>query len=242
MPMPLWFPPASLRALCDSGPWARGMDLFRGGKVRQLNVVPLDDHWLLEGEVQGSQPLPYEVSIEMGLMPNGEVDFWHGRCTCPVGRQCKHGVALMVHAAHQGAPVSTMKAQVAMPGRSVAGNTVRQEVQGRIAEIHRLEAETQLVNWLLALERAGVPAIGQAGKGREEGPGKTLSLLSGGGGPGGRPWGRRGRGGKSARSSPCPCCPWWAPHARRPACSSKPWCRTPRGPGAGPSPGSPEPR
>ncbi len=176
--MPLWFPPASLRALCDSGPWARGMDLFRGGKVRQLNVVPLDDHWLLEGEVQGSQPLPYEVSIEMGLMPNGEVDFWHGRCTCPVGRQCKHGVALMVHAAHQGAPVSTMKAQVAMPGRSVAGNTVRQEVQGRIAEIHRLEAEAQLVNWLLALERAGVPAIGQAGKGRDERPEQCLYLLS----------------------------------------------------------------
>ena len=47
MPLPLWFPPASMHALCDSGAWMRGMALFRAGQVRRLEVVPLDDHWML---------------------------------------------------------------------------------------------------------------------------------------------------------------------------------------------------
>ncbi|OGB22090.1 MAG: helicase SNF2 [Burkholderiales bacterium RIFCSPHIGHO2_12_FULL_65_48] len=167
-----------MHALCDSGAWMRGMALFRAGQVRRLEVVPLDDHWMLEGEVQGTQPMPYDVSVEMGLMPNGEVDFWQGHCTCPVGRQCKHGVALMAQAAHQGAPGQALRAQASRPGRAAARPAVRQEVQGRIAEVHRLEAEAQLVNWLLALERAGDSAVVQAGSDQDERPEQYLYLLS----------------------------------------------------------------
>ncbi len=178
MSFPLWFPPVSLHALCDAGAWTRGMALFRVGQVRRLEVVPLGDHWLLEGEVQGTQPAPYDVSVEMGLMPNGEVDFWQGHCTCPVGRQCKHGVALMVQAAHQGSPVQALRAQASRAGRAGSRPAVRQEMQGRMAEVHRLEAEAQLVNWLLALERAGDSALVQTGGSRDERPEQYLYLLS----------------------------------------------------------------
>ncbi|MDY0105749.1 MAG: DEAD/DEAH box helicase [Giesbergeria sp.] len=173
MSQPLWFPPASLQALCDSGAWTRGVALCRAGLVQRLGVVALGGHWLLEGEVQGTQPAPYDVTVEMGLMPDGEVDFWHGHCTCPVGRQCKHGVALMVQAAHQGTP-----AQASRPGRAGPRPAVHEAGPGRMAEAHRLEAEAQLVNWLLALDRAGEPAGALGGAGQSDRPEQYLYLLS----------------------------------------------------------------
>jgi len=176
MTSPLWFQPASLQALCDAGAWARGMALFRAGHVRRLQIEPQGGHWRLEGEVLGSQRTPYAVTVELGLMPDGEVDFWHGHCTCPVGRQCKHGVALVAQAAHRGAPSQALRPGVAAPG--APRSAVRQAAQGRIAEVQRLEAEAQLVNWLQALERAGEPASAQAGGGRDERPEQYLYLLS----------------------------------------------------------------
>ncbi len=76
--------------------------LYRAKKVLALDIEPVRLHWQLLGEVQGTQRLPYEVSVEMALMPDGEVDFWESDCSCPVGSQCKHGVALMLEAADQG--------------------------------------------------------------------------------------------------------------------------------------------
>ena len=98
----LWFDPHSLEQLAGPGAWSRGLLLYRGQQVRGLDIKPLDDHWLLEGSVQGSQRAPYDLSIEMALRPDGQVDYWESDCTCPVGAQCKHGVALMLKATYQG--------------------------------------------------------------------------------------------------------------------------------------------
>ena len=92
----LWFDPRSLEQLCDAGAWAGGLTLYRSQKVLGLEIEALADAWLLLGEVQGSLRLPYEVSIEMALLPDGQVDVWDSDCSCPVGQQCKHGVALML--------------------------------------------------------------------------------------------------------------------------------------------------
>ena len=98
----LWFKPQSLQPMVNDATWERGLMLYRAKRVMALDIEPVRLHWQLLGEVQGTQRLPYEVSVEMALMPDGEVDFWDCDCTCPVGRQCKHGVALMLEAADQG--------------------------------------------------------------------------------------------------------------------------------------------
>ena len=172
MPQPLWFQPASLRALCDAGAWARGMALFQAGHVQHLDIGPLDDHWLLEGVVAGSARTPYEVSIEMALMPDGELDYWHARCTCPVGRQCKHGVALMAQAARQGPRAEDLRRQPAQPPHAA----VRQEAQDRVAEVRHLEAQARLVNWLQTLDHAA--CVAPAPTGKDERPEQYLYLLS----------------------------------------------------------------
>ncbi|MFZ2295968.1 MAG: hypothetical protein WAW46_13145, partial [Polaromonas sp.] len=97
----LWFDPQSLERLSGAGAWTRGLLLYRSQNVLDLDIEPLKDHWLLEGQVQGSQRAPYEVSVEMTLLPDGQVADWRSDCSCPVAAQCKHGVALTLKAAYQ---------------------------------------------------------------------------------------------------------------------------------------------
>ena len=154
----LWFDASSLEPLSGAGAWARGLPLYRGQKVLQLDIEPLEDHWLLLGEVQGSQRTPYEVSIEMALLPDGQVDFWNSDCTCPVGHQCKHGVALMLKAAYQGLHLlghvaATFSAR--SPPSPEEIETARLAVQARADEEARRQAEAQLLGWLQELDRAG---------------------------------------------------------------------------------------
>ena len=97
-----WFHINSLQAQCDKGAWSRGMDLFRrAGVVRTDIEAEGNGCWHIEGEVQGSMPEPYEVSVELVIAPNGQLTLWSGDCSCPVGEDCKHAVALTLQAAHQ---------------------------------------------------------------------------------------------------------------------------------------------
>jgi superfamily II DNA or RNA helicase len=156
-----WFNPASLQPLADAGAWTRGLLLYRNQQVLSLDIEPLQDHWLLLGEVQGSLRTPYEVAIEMALMPDGQLDYWDSKCDCPVGRQCKHGIALMIKAAYQGLQLMGDNADL-YPDRSQRSppspeqvEAYRQEALARAQENARLEAESHLLRWLQALERAG---------------------------------------------------------------------------------------
>ena len=69
--------------------------------ARQREVVRYtydEDENTLEGLVNGSTPIPYEVDIR--FFPDSDVDsnLFNARCTCPVTVDCKHAVALMLTA------------------------------------------------------------------------------------------------------------------------------------------------
>ena len=69
--------------------------------ARQREVVRYtydEDENTLEGLVNGSTPIPYEVDIR--FFPGSDVDsnLFNARCTCPVAVDCKHAVALMLTA------------------------------------------------------------------------------------------------------------------------------------------------
>ncbi len=184
----LWFRPDSLFKLVDAATWSRGLALFRSQQsVLSLDIEPIDSHWLLLGEVQGSQRFPYELSIEMSFASTGEVRTWDSDCDCPVGSQCKHGVALMLEAAHKGLELLDGHALITPVNRPtpVQLETARQAAQSRADEIARAEAETQLLRWLQDMDRAngvatteGAPARAtnwHAGKTKAE---QYLYLLS----------------------------------------------------------------
>ena len=136
------------------------------GLFRQSAVVSIDVEedgkgvWRIGGEVQGTQPEPYALSVELVLAPNGQVRAWSGECTCPVGEDCKHAVALTLKALDvrpgtEPAPRSPPTAQAAQ---------ALQAMQERVAAQARAEAEARLVRWLndwdLAADNAALPLAG----------------------------------------------------------------------------------
>ncbi|OQW88946.1 MAG: helicase SNF2 [Rhodoferax ferrireducens] len=131
------------------------MDLYRGQKVLSLAISPLDKHWLLEGEVQGSERRPYEVEVDLSLTATGLIRTWESDCTCPVGYQCKHAVALMIKAAYKGQYLlgPTYVSATSTPA------TPEQLEARRLAELARqqaeeqMEAERQVTRWLAELAR-----------------------------------------------------------------------------------------
>jgi len=153
----LWFDIESLRAQVDDVTFLRGLLLYRSQKVLSLDIEPMETHWLLLGEVQGSKRTPYEVSIEMDLLPDGRLDYWDSDCDCPVGQQCKHGVALILRAAYRGRQLLGDTAdrftRVAPPTPEQI-EARRQAALLRAQEEERLKAEAQLLSWLQELDHA----------------------------------------------------------------------------------------
>ncbi len=172
LPKGLWFDPRSLEKLADSGAWTRGLTLFRSNKVLSLNITPAGDHWVVAGEVQGSQRAPYALCIDMALTAKGMLTYWDSDCDCPVGENCKHGVALMLKAVYQGAPLLGRTGATGMvaPAKSPSApnaaqrKAALQESEAQAAELANRQAEGKLLQWLQALDRAdGNPAPPEPG-------------------------------------------------------------------------------
>lgn len=165
-----WFDLRSLQAQCDKGAWSRGMGLYRNADVLHVDIEPDGDgRWLMDGEVQGSLFDPYEVSVELVIAPNGQVKQWSGDCSCPVGVDCKHAVALTLAAAHENPALEQP------PAPSADGLKALQQRKEALA---RAEAEARLVHWLHDWDSAsGVPATPAPGA-RPDRPEQYLYLLS----------------------------------------------------------------
>jgi superfamily II DNA or RNA helicase len=88
--------PASwLSRVTDSGAWSRGRRYFREGQARVVELNDLgDDAIELLGLCHGSSPQPYRQDVEIRRDRNGYELL--GQCSCPVGYNCKHVVALVL--------------------------------------------------------------------------------------------------------------------------------------------------
>ena len=135
-----------------------------------MEVTPRSDgSWTIEGEVQGSLPAPYRVLVHLMLAPNGQVKHWSGDCTCPVGGDCKHAVALTLAAAQLNPADGTKSAH------STDALTATRERKEAVA---RAEAEARLVHWLQDWDRAVGAATSQAPSAHPGRPECYLYLVS----------------------------------------------------------------
>jgi len=79
----------------DSGSWQRGSRYFRDGRAALTDIERLPDGGvLLKGTCRGSESEPYQQSIE--IERDGKRIELDGECSCPVGYNCKHVVALVL--------------------------------------------------------------------------------------------------------------------------------------------------
>ncbi|MFT4194093.1 SNF2-related protein, partial [Ottowia sp.] len=131
--------PDELRGRVGAATLERGRALARGGQVREciVNEDEEDDGkrvlriWVLEGRVQGSQRQPYGVDVRLEFSEGGALVNFLGECTCPVGFDCKHAVALALHAGAQharweGAPPAPAQARGEPPPMQCVEQWLRQ--------------------------------------------------------------------------------------------------------------------
>ena len=154
----LWFNPKALEALTDMGTFDHGRALYIANKVLDLHIHPEEDYWRLEGQVQGTQRAPYTVTVELSLTPEGNLDSWDSDCSCPMGYDCKHGVALSMKAAYHGLRMLgpekayAVTSKVQKPPTPEEEEALRREHQARVDEAMNQQAEAQLFNWLRELD------------------------------------------------------------------------------------------
>jgi superfamily II DNA or RNA helicase len=100
--------PRSIRTHVPEPTFERGMSLYITQQVMSCTVAHSNSNeWEIEGTVQGSKREAYNVSAMVEIDPAGNLSFFKGDCSCPVGDNCKHAVALTVKAAFKSARPNT---------------------------------------------------------------------------------------------------------------------------------------
>ena len=100
--------PRSIRTHVPEPTFERGMSLYITQQVLDCTVNHSStNEWEIEGTVQGSKREAYRVSAMVEVDPTGDLSFFKGDCSCPVGDNCKHAVALTVKAAFKSARPNT---------------------------------------------------------------------------------------------------------------------------------------
>jgi superfamily II DNA or RNA helicase len=98
---------STLERLAGPTTYARGRAYARQGMV--LTAHWTSDRTCLVGEVLGSDVEPYSVVVLVRRSAGGRLADVDGTCTCPVGDNCKHAVALLL-ADHDRAPAPAPEA------------------------------------------------------------------------------------------------------------------------------------
>jgi superfamily II DNA or RNA helicase len=87
----------SLLAAVGSASYSRGAAYARKGAVADMWWD--DTRCTLSGTVLGSSDEPYTTAVYLSPADGGPREFEYAQCTCPVGVNCKHAVALVLTAA-----------------------------------------------------------------------------------------------------------------------------------------------
>ena len=95
---PFLFSFAELRRAFPWGTFDSGLAYARQGRV--LRIGPGDDEGEIEAQTKGARPTPYRQSIRRTLARSGKLPFI-GRCTCPMGWNCKHVAAVLAALAQE---------------------------------------------------------------------------------------------------------------------------------------------
>ncbi len=145
-----WFPPSQLAFYFDSNAWAKGTALYLQSDEIAAQLTPDGDGWKLLAQVPEHQASPFTVTAHLRVSDGGNLQAWRSSCSCPVGRMCKHGAALGIHAAMQG-----LALREALEQPDNLGDMSEQQLQMRQDRALQ-QAEYQVRDWLGRLETADV--------------------------------------------------------------------------------------
>jgi len=96
---------AALRRHFDVPSYDRGMAYARGDRVEHVDAAANVSGWVVQGAVRGSGVTVYQTVVS--LRSEGHDLELYAACSCPVSRDCKHAVALVVAARDRQPPEPT---------------------------------------------------------------------------------------------------------------------------------------
>ncbi|UUZ74360.1 SNF2-related protein [Polaromonas sp. P1(28)-13] len=152
--------PQSLSTKVSQATFERGLAVYRNQQVLEYKLLGVNSQeWNIEGAVRGSGRETYEVSVLVEASPQGHITFFSGDCSCPVGGNCKHSVALTLKAAYKsggirtaadtGGGVAQDKSNRGAALPSPAQLQAQKEAQERaIREREHLQAQHKVTQWL----------------------------------------------------------------------------------------------
>jgi SNF2-related domain/Helicase conserved C-terminal domain/SWIM zinc finger len=149
--------PESLAKQVAAATFGRGMEVYLSQKVLDCTLSPASSsEWNIEGRVQGSGREVYDTSVTLEVSAAGKVEFFSGSCTCPVGYDCKHSVALALKAAYKsGSAVATKKQQQPDTDERLSPEELEQLKQAQLrmyreakAARDAAQADQQVSQWL----------------------------------------------------------------------------------------------
>lgn len=92
----------SLRQQVSAVTFQRAQGICRNQQILGYSTQQIDDlEWDIAGVVQGSGSAPYNAYAQVHLDGRGKVIHFEGDCSCPVGQDCKHAVALVLQVAKE---------------------------------------------------------------------------------------------------------------------------------------------
>ena len=101
----LVFNPQTLLASVPGTIFELGVALYRSQQVLECELSRVNlSEWGIAGTVKGNRRevhAVYEVSVVLEASPGGDITFFSSNCSCRVGTNCQHGVALAVKAAYK---------------------------------------------------------------------------------------------------------------------------------------------
>lgn len=116
MPAAFLLDPQSLLARVSPATYARALEVYRKQCVLDYALsAASSSEWHIDGEVRGSEREPYETSVDLEVDGQGRITVFAGECSCPVGHNCKHAVALTLKAAYKTGGVQQQTAPTAAP-------------------------------------------------------------------------------------------------------------------------------
>jgi len=105
-----------LRQLVGAATLARGRAYAATGAVRSVEWDATGG--VISGEVAGHASRPYQVSAAITVGSSGELRDLAARCSCPVGYNCKHAVALLLSESVEAAPRLRLVSSTTGPART----------------------------------------------------------------------------------------------------------------------------
>ena len=98
----LLFNPQTLLARVSGATFEQGVAIYRSQQVLECELSRVNSsEWGIAGTVKGTRREVCEVSVVLEASPGGDITFFSSNCSCRVGTNCPHGVALAVKAAYK---------------------------------------------------------------------------------------------------------------------------------------------